>query len=259
MSESAPSDFTLAAMEQGADPVAAIVSLRGQGADRFNPVRFRFIEALAQRAGRYGGKARRFLDEKLTKSLAEYCKQFEQAKREAGETLRRASGQFPDAARDLELINSTGDFNSLRRAIARLEGRCRRVSLAELVGHTARHAPGSTVDTLISDGAPNGEPHAELKSLSYFRHSWSKLSVDQQLSRALEQGPDNAGPLNSHLLVLESLKLMRAISPDYLKRFMSYADALLWLDQANGTIPMPKTPLRGESDKKRKSSRAKSE
>ena len=33
------------------------------------------------------------------------------------------------------------------------------------------------------------------------------------------------------MLVLRSLALMRDISPDYLNRFMSYADTLLCLDQ----------------------------
>jgi hypothetical protein len=28
--------------------------------------------------------------------------------------------------------------------------------------------------------------------------------------------------------------MMRDLSPEYLERFMSYVDALLWLDQANG-------------------------
>jgi hypothetical protein len=74
---------------------------------------------------------------------------------------------------------------------------------------------------------------AELKSMRYFRNTWSRLSVDRQVTQAIEQGPENAGPLNSHLLVLRSLALMRDISPDYLNRFVSYVDTLLWLDQAD--------------------------
>ena len=54
--------------------------------------------------------------------------------------------------------------------------------------------------------------------------------------------PKNAAPLNSHHLVHRSLTLMRDLSPEYLDRFMSYVDALLWLDQANAP--------RGDSDRK---------
>lgn len=35
------------------------------------------------------------------------------------------------------------------------------------------------------------------------------------------------------MLVLHSLALMRTLSPDYLRRFLAQADALLWLDQVN--------------------------
>ena len=49
----------------------------------------------------------------------------------------------------------------------------------------------------------------------------------------LAKVPENAGPLNSQHLVHRSLTLMRDLSPEYLNRFMSYVDALSWLDQAN--------------------------
>ena len=73
-------------------------------------------------------------------------------------------------------------------------------------------------------------PPAELKSLRQFRSAWSKLGIEQQLSEALTQAPENAGPLNSHLLVLRALERMRDVSPGYLNPFMSYVDALLWLE-----------------------------
>ena len=99
---------------------------------------------------------------------------------------------------------------------------------------------------------------AELKALSCFRDTWSKLRVDQQFHQALADEPENAGPLNSHFLVLRALRLMRDISPAYLKHFMDYADALLWLEQADGGAkPPPKNIVLGERDKKRKPARGK--
>ena len=35
--------------------------------------------------------------------------------------------------------------------------------------------------------------------------------------------------------MLRSLQVMRDISPEYLRRFMAYADGLLWLDQADSS------------------------
>ncbi|CAJ9061634.1 chemotaxis motB protein [Burkholderia pseudomallei] len=75
---------------------------------------------------------------------------------------------------------------------------------------------------------------AEPELLDYFRETWSKLSADSQLRASLEQVPKNAGPLNSSSLVHRSLSLMRELSPEYLRQFLSYVDALSWLQQMNG-------------------------
>lgn len=94
-------------------------------------------------------------------------------------------------------------------------------------------------------------PRPELKTIRNFRNTWSKLSVDKQVAQALEQAPRNAGPINSHMLVLRSLALMREVSPDYLNRFITYADTLLCLDQGEQEKPgSPKKPRRAKAAKK---------
>jgi hypothetical protein len=95
-------------------------------------------------------------------------------------------------------------------------------------------------------------PAAELKSVAYFRNTWSRLSTEQQLTQTLAQAPANAGPMNSQHLVLRSLEVMRDISPDYLQAFMSYIDALIWLDHADPSRPTSSRPSGGEGEKKRK-------
>ena len=54
------------------------------------------------------------------------------------------------------------------------------------------------------------------------------------MRQSLEQVPGNAGPLNSSSLVHRSLSLMRELSPGYLQQFLSYVDALSWMEQMNG-------------------------
>src|SRR5690606_34944513 len=73
----------------------------------------------------------------------------------------------------------------------------------------------------IGDGAPG-----ELPSVQRFRRAWSAVQVEDQLDAAVARKPANAGPLNSHALVLESLALMRELSPAYLGRFMAQVEAL---------------------------------
>jgi hypothetical protein len=93
----------------------------------------------------------------------------------------------------------------------------------------------------------------ELKSVRLFRSTWSKLSADKQLNAALDKAPRNAGPINSHMLVLRSLALMRDISPDYLNRFISYADTLVHLEQSEKPkTALPKTEAEGAVGKKAK-------
>ena len=219
---------------EGVEPGDKVAAWRQRGAHHIDPVRFRFIEALARRAREQQGPARRILDAKLDKALSQYAERFAQAQGEARETLSRSAAKYPDTAGELERLFDAGDFGGLDRCVASLENHAGQSPLADLAAYIAQHASADQDGAAAANvGAPL-RPSAELKSLRYFRNTWAKLSVEQQLALALAQGPENAGPLNSHLLVLRSLKLMRDISPDYLNRFMSYVDTLLWLEQADG-------------------------
>ncbi|HET8746675.1 MAG TPA: DUF2894 domain-containing protein [Ramlibacter sp.] len=88
--------------------------------------------------------------------------------------------------------------------------------------------------------AAQGEPFdpQELASARRFRHAWEAGRTVQQVEAALQRRPANAGPLNSHALVLHSLALMRQLSPDYLRRFLRLAESLQALEQA-AAMPGP--------------------
>lgn len=85
-------------------------------------------------------------------------------------------------------------------------------------------------------GPAGAERWPELRSARHFRETWARYSAEQVVQQASDRAPENAGPLNSHRLVLSTLGLMRELSPDYLRRFLAQADALLWLDQAQGRL-----------------------
>jgi hypothetical protein len=200
-------------------------------ADRFDPVRLHFLEALARRTQDHQGAVKHLLEDKLTRALATYQERFTQHANSASDLQRLESPPQPTALSELTRT---------------------------LTQHLPKNAPANTDGKADesgdgSDASMGSRP--ELKSIRYFRNTWSKLSVDKQLSQAIAQGPENAGPLNSHQLVLRSLSVMRDISPDYLNRFMSYVDALLWLDQAE-SVPVAKSAPDDEGRKKRKTSRA---
>lgn len=253
MTEVAP-----AAKRPQIDSSAAIEALRARGAARFDPVRFRFIEALARRAVVHRDAATRVLESRLISALADFSKLLDRAATENIATLARATAQFPDAADALKKYCDAGDFGGLQRMIARLAAQRGESPLAGLLAHIGRHSPDSIDAGAAQSALTAGTPRCELKAMAYFRNTWSKLSVDRQLSRSLAQAPANAGPLNSEFLLLQALTTMRDISPEYLRQFMTYADTLLWLDQAeSGRSPARKSAARGEREKKRKTGQGK--
>jgi hypothetical protein len=92
---------------------------------------------------------------------------------------------------------------------------------------------------------PPGEWRRESPRVQQFRQQLGRLSVQKKISQAIAQAPQNAGPINSHMLVLRSLGIMRDVSPDYLNRFMAYVDTLMCLDQAVPGKAKAKTKAQG--------------
>lgn len=256
MAESGAAGAAAEKSPAGVDPMVAIDALRARGADRFDPVRLRFIEALARRAAAQRDHARRVVDGRLATAVAEFGARFEHAEGEAAATLGRALAQFPAAGDALRECFATGDFGALQRLHARLEAQQGSTPLAGLLAHIGRYTQdgGGGAPDQTTAAVPGAQ--GELKSVRYFRRTWSRLNVEQQLSRAFAHAPANAGPLNSHFLVLQSLRQMRSLSVEYVEQYMSYVDALLWLDQADSNrSAAKKVAVRGERDKKRKAGR----
>lgn len=187
-----------------------IDSLRQLGADKFDPVRFFYLEVLARRASSHRGPVKRLLDDKLARALVALKENFELAQAEA-------------------LL--VGDQAAVEPSVSRLENSAHHTPLGELTRDLSHRRSPDVTDSMGSAGSA-GLRH-ELKATQYFRNTWAKLSIDKRVTQAIEQAPKNAGPINSHMLVLRSLALMREIAPDYLIRLTAYVDTLLCLDQCD--------------------------
>ncbi|WP_207001436.1 DUF2894 domain-containing protein [Trinickia mobilis] len=200
---------------------ATLDAWRERGADRLDPVRFRFIEALDRRASGHRGEARRILDERLSTLLEAYASDLENAAAKTADADHEAAPREP-----------------------------RRGALGGLIDSLASRA--SAKGEPLADNTifrPSSLPEPEL--LDYFRETWSKLSTERQLRQSEHQVPKNAGPLNSSSLVHRSLSLMRELSPGYLQQFLSYVDALSSVEQMNGGAALTtKDVPRGGSAKK---------
>jgi len=86
---------------------------------------------------------------------------------------------------------------------------------------------------------PNAGEWPELRSAQRFRETWERLGAEEAVLKATHRAPENAGPLNSHMLVLRTLALMRELSPHYLRHFLAQTEALLWLEQAQTQLKAP--------------------
>lgn len=145
---------------------------------------------------------------------------------------RRAAGQDGEVRRMLDeklatLLEAYAD--DLKKADAGRAGKS--ISPAT----PARETFGSLVERMTSH---NIASFPELAALDSFRKIWSRLHHERQLRQALDHLPANAGPLNSSALVHRSIMLMRELSPGYLQQFLSYVDALSWMEQMNDTVAL---------------------
>jgi len=226
-----------------------IAALHQAGADKFDPVGLHYLDVLARRTSAHKGSVGRILDSKLAQALEAFRARFEHAQRDAQESIDQMAQHNQQASIDLQRLLKAGDVKGMRQGIASLKASGRPAPLGELARYIAQHSPKMEAGGFEG----NAGLRAESEATQYFRNTWSKLSVDKRVTHALAQAPKNAGPINSHMLVLRSLALMREISPDYLNQFTSYVDALLCLDQCDkGTRSgklMPKKPLRLKTKK----------
>lgn len=196
-------------MSDSAQPLQQrLAALRAEGAARRDPARFHALEAIARRLQGQPDAVRLLLERKLEAGLEELA--------------QRPASPGPVGVR---VSTPTSD------------------PLAQLGAHLRAAAQARQGAT--APGEPQ-DPH-ELTSARRFRQAWDGLRLLQQVEQAVASGPAQAGPLNSHALVLQSLEMMRALSPAYLRRFVAALETLQWLEQAREQ--MPRAPAKGQAAK----------
>lgn len=206
-----PTPADCPAAETAADLAQALARVQAlQAAATLAPLDWHFVSVLAQRAQTETGAVQARLMARLSHGL-------DALQARLNTPAREATAPAPATASPLaELLHAMG------------------VALpapAHANTPAGRSAPAAHSPVLPS-------PRPELKSVGRMRKTLSRLKVRQQVSQALAQPPEHAGPINSQMLVLRSLALMQDISPEYLHRFMSHVDALMTLEDAQ-RLPAP--------------------
>ena len=205
--------------QDSASPLQARLDALREAGQRLDPVRLHYLDVLSQRLATAPDAVRHVLEGKLDAALTDF-----------EERLRRP----PAASRAAGAQLSTTPLVQLNQYIRALkqsgDGQLPVLGLDSRLGHSL---PGE------------GDTHPELASVRRFREAWSRIAAEDQVMEAVERGPANAGPLNSHRLVLRTLSVLHGLSPDYLRRFLSHVETLQWLEQASQTItPVKAKPAR---------------
>lgn len=218
--------------DRARDPRAVLDGWRDSGADRVDPVRFRLVEAMARRAASYTGDAGRLLEARVAELLAAYA-----------DMLARAPGDAPPAKPSSRPSTALADLAALREQLGRRAQGIDAAASAAPASATATTTAASTAPPAAASatGASASSPAhpAEPELADYFRDTWARVSVDRQLRQSQAGVPEKAGPLNTNHLVHRSLSLMREVSPGYLEQFLSYVDALAWLEGMHAISLVP--------------------
>ena len=214
---------TLLENDSGAADLAV---LREAGAPAFDAVGWHYIEVLTAKTQTHRGTTQALLQAKLDKALCDL-----KARMAVTKSLDQSG--VPTA--------STAPVSTSPSPLAQL--------LQEMAP-LAQHTPSAPAPVLASAMGKPSNWRAESPRVQQFRKTLYKLSVQKQVTQAIAQAPQNAGPINSHMLVLRSLGLMRELSPDYLNRFMSFVDTLLCLEEAGNAKPLSKKSVATAKAKK---------
>ena len=143
-------------------------SLRAEGAQHHDPVRFRYLEVLAARLPAQPPAVQQVLARRLQAALVDYARRTRTPPRQP--LAATAPAGAPSA-------------------------------LAQLNSDLSTRAQADADSVLVGGGASV----SDMKSVRRFSEVWSKIAAEQQVAQAFTRGPENAGPLNAHRLMLRSL------------------------------------------------------
>ena len=195
------------------------------------------------------------LIEKTQSSIEQYQADLSQAKEKSNDLLKSIEQKFPDYQQRAEQLFGEYKFKQLQRLYDKLNKQTNHIeSLLTLLNSEMRANSKSepqvdltqTLDQMLlqqeqqarrqsgaselASAEPNNDEF-ELQSLKSIRESMKYSNIDATIDRAIEHFPENAGPHNPHMLAITSLMKMRDLSPQYLRRFTSYIETVLWLEK----------------------------
>jgi hypothetical protein len=240
--------------------ISCTAEVESLGISVWAPVRYHYIQSLLLRSEQEIPAISARLKDKALAALQHYLKDFSASFSQACIIAGELAEQHPEQGDRLDQLLASASFETLTRMKKRADRNNTAAQVASLTekithaqqraavarqdsvsldasaiaGHSfaeaASKAPGSNMDMFTSGTV--SEADRELRAVRNYRETSARASTQKRVSRAIADHPGDSGPLNSQRLTVESLAIMRQLSPSYLNRFVSYVDTLLWLDQS---------------------------
>lgn len=248
------------------DLSVALAELNANGGQSFDPVRYRFIEALLRRAEALPDFVAESLKLKASAALVRYQSDFDTEIKNLRGLVAQSSeqqqafeqhlldGNFAAAQnvaqryRDIQQAQlqptSKGilELSALTQLLRQHEPEIPAMGslspLAEFLQQQERDILASIQEQEGATQLSNNGAFAntrELKSLAPFRQSWQKRRAEHMAKDVAEEAPENPGPLNQHMLVIRALGNMRELSPAFFNRYIAYMGSVMWLGKLKHT------------------------
>jgi len=185
--------------------------LREAGADRADPVRFRYLESLEQRL-RARGLQGSVHWQKLEQAVSDYHARCGQAEPEPQPAETDTPSLLAALTEQLNQVQASASTDNRASALEQL-----------IFGSTENEPePGK--------GGSAAQHPQPLKAMARAQADRGSEVRKARIRHAIEQTPEDAGPMNAHRLVSRAIARMQSLSPEYLDRFARYADTLMGLE-----------------------------
>jgi hypothetical protein len=238
--------------EQGAAGLQpALEELEALGADRFDPVRFRYIRTMARRSAELDGAVADIVAHKALLALQDYRDALSRARANAGSLVERVGNTRPELEKRARALFAAFEFRALERLAAERQRDSANYALSALLDRldgSDRSAESGAIEELLrrqeADAVrtvssvpadPPARSPDELRAAAYFRDARRQRHAETVVSREVLGAPEDSGPLNPQKLAIRSLLAMGSLSPAYLGRFLASVETLLWLEKAGET------------------------
>lgn len=193
-------------MNDAADRLAA---LDRQGARRYDPARFHYLESLIRR-----GHDARTLDG----TLEAFEHTLEIARQRAETTIKRHAAT-PALHEPMQRYYQQGDYKAVER-------------LARIPHRSAEGSPLTDLSERLRAGDNDSAAARDLRALAAMRAHRARQHTARRIHDSIAQPIDDAGPLNAHRQLVRAMERLQRLAPDYLERFVGYVDTLMALEKA---------------------------